>query len=323
MIHLILSIKSTPELLFYLHRIEKYFDVIYNVLKGSMSIMKENLLKIGEMAELNHNSTQTLRLYAKNKLLEPEYLDEKTGYRYYTLEQCAKLDLIQALKSCRLSLEKIKEIFALSSESELLDYLGKQTGILSNEIHNLTISRNNLYRIQKNLQILNSLPPFGQIFFEYIPERKIDVQHTNFDFFDQGYTGYEYMLRHMQNYLHQNNLPPSYFTNVGTLMNVKYFMSENYKAYEAFIIVDELYPTTETIKILPANMYISIVSDDTLLEAKYAKQLFREIKKQNLEPCGDYICEVLSQFPLQNTKRIIYKIQVPVKKVNSKEQKKS
>ena len=61
------------------------------------------LLKIGEMAELNHISTQTLRLYSKNKLLEPQYMDAETGYRYYTWDQCAKLDLIRALKSCHLS----------------------------------------------------------------------------------------------------------------------------------------------------------------------------------------------------------------------------
>ena len=42
--------------------------------------MRNSLLKIGEMAELSHVSTQTLRLYAKNKLLEPEYMDPETGY---------------------------------------------------------------------------------------------------------------------------------------------------------------------------------------------------------------------------------------------------
>ena len=88
--------------------------------------MQENLLKIGEMAALNHISTQALRLYAKNKLLEPEYLDENTGYRYYTVAQCAKLDLIQALKSCRLSLEQIKEIFLLSSETYLMEVQSSQ-----------------------------------------------------------------------------------------------------------------------------------------------------------------------------------------------------
>ena len=124
-------------------------------------------MKIGEMAELNHVSTQTLRLYAKNKLLEPQYLDPDTGYRYYTLEQCAKLDLIRALKSCRLSLEKIKEIFELSSEEMLLQVLEEQTGALTEELYNLSVSRNNLIRIQKNLPVLNALPPFGQVFFEY------------------------------------------------------------------------------------------------------------------------------------------------------------
>ena len=146
--------------------------------------MRNSLIKIGEMAELSHVSTQTLRLYAKNKLLEPEYMDPETGYRYYTLEQCAKLDLIRALKSCRLSLEQIKEILSLSSEELLMQALEEQTGVLTDEIYNLSVSRNNLSRVQKNLQILNTLPPFGQVFFEYVPERKIDVQKTNFDFFE-------------------------------------------------------------------------------------------------------------------------------------------
>lgn len=41
--------------------------------------MRNTLLKIGEMAELNHVSTQTLRLYSKNKLLEPQYMDPETA----------------------------------------------------------------------------------------------------------------------------------------------------------------------------------------------------------------------------------------------------
>jgi len=276
--------------------------------------MQENLLKIGEMAALNHISTQALRLYAKNKLLEPEYLDENTGYRYYTVAQCAKLDLIQALKSCRLSLEQIKEIFLLSSETDLMEVLSSQIGTLSNEIYNLTVSRNNLMRIEKNLKVLHSLPPLGHVYFEYIAERKIDVQETQYDFFAQGYAGYEKMLRHMQNYLHQNKLPPSYFINVGTIMDQDHFLKGDYHSHKAFIFVDDLYPQRESLQTIPANMYISIVSNDTALETAYARELYQEIQKQNMIPCGDYICEVLFQFPKENTDQIIYKIQIPVNK---------
>lgn len=277
--------------------------------------MKKSLLKIGEMAALNHVSTQTLRLYAKEKLLEPEYLDPETGYRYYTLEQCAKLDLIRALKSCRLSLQQIGEIFSLSSQELLLKALEEQTGVLSDEIYNLSVSRNNLSRIQKNLQILHTLPPFGQIFFEVVPERKIDVQKTDFDFFELGHEGYEKMLRHMQNYLHENQLPPSYFINVGTIMEKECFVRGTYSSYSAFIFVDDLYPDKDSVRLLPQNTYMSIASDNIALESTYAKQLFEEMKRNGMTPCGDYLCEVLTQFPVHQAKQLIYKIQVPVQRI--------
>ena len=278
--------------------------------------MKKSLLKIGEMAALNHVSTQTLRLYAKEKLLEPEYLDPETGYRYYTLEQCAKLDLIRALKSCRLSLQQIGEIFSLSSQELLLKALEEQTGVLSDEIYNLSVSRNNLSRIQKNLQILHTLPPFGQIFFEVVPERKIDVQKTDFDFFELGHEGYEKMLRHMQNYLHENQLPPSYFINVGTIMEKECFVRGTYSSYSAFIFVDDLYPDKDSVRLLPQNTYMSIASDNIALESTYAKQLFEEMKRNGMTPCGDYLCEVLTQFPVHQAKQLIYKIQVPVHRIS-------
>ena len=276
--------------------------------------MKKSLLKIGEMAALNHVSTQTLRLYAKEKLLEPEYLDSETGYRYYTLEQCAKLDLIRALKSCRLSLQQIGEIFSLSSQELLLQALEEQTGVLSDEIYNLSVSRNNLSRVQKNLQILNTLPPFGQIFYEVVPERKIDVQRTGFDFFELGHEGYEKMLRHMQNYLHENQLPPSYFINVGTIMEKECFVRGTYSSNSAFIFVDDLYPDKDSVRILPQNTCMSIASDNIALESTYAKQLFEEMKRNGMTPCGDYLCEVLTQFPVHQAKQLIYKIQVPVQR---------
>lgn len=60
------------------------------------------------------------------------------GYRYYTLRQCARLDLIHALKSCRLSLEEIRKIFSLSSTEELSAILKEQELKLEKEIYNLS-----------------------------------------------------------------------------------------------------------------------------------------------------------------------------------------
>lgn len=274
----------------------------------------EKYFKIGEMAALNHVSTQTLRLYAKNKLLEPEYQDEKTGYRYYTLGQCARLDLIHALKSCRLSLGEIRRIFSLSSPEELAHILQEQGKKLEKEIYSLSVSRNNLERLHKNLQILNALPPFGQPYFEYQEERCIDVRHTDYDFFLEDYRGYEQMIREMQNYLFEKQLPPSYFVNIGTIVSQDNFDAERFTTSLAFVFVDELYPEREHLQVLPAGMYLSIASNDTNLEREYAHKLHEEMEHQGMCSMGDYVCEVLTQFPFQSNQKFVYKIQIPVRK---------
>ena len=43
--------------------------------------MEQLYLTIGQMAELNHVTTQTLRLYDREGLLKPEFQDKSNGYR--------------------------------------------------------------------------------------------------------------------------------------------------------------------------------------------------------------------------------------------------
>ena len=49
--------------------------------------MGEEKVTIGEMASLNCVSERALRFYQSKGLLEPDYVDESNGYRYYSLEQ--------------------------------------------------------------------------------------------------------------------------------------------------------------------------------------------------------------------------------------------
>ena len=80
-------------------------------------------LSIGQMARINHVSIQTLRLYDKMGLLKPAVVDENSGYRYYSILQCAKLDLISSMKQCGLSLKEIRNYFENGNNSwEFLNY---------------------------------------------------------------------------------------------------------------------------------------------------------------------------------------------------------
>jgi DNA-binding transcriptional MerR regulator len=55
--------------------------------------MKGDYLSIGQMAEINHTTIPTLRLYDQMGLLKPSQVDAESGYRYYNIRQNARLHL--------------------------------------------------------------------------------------------------------------------------------------------------------------------------------------------------------------------------------------
>lgn len=67
---------------------------------------ESHLYRIGMFAQMNHITVKTLRFYEEQGLLAPAYVDEKNGYRYYTLDQSASLHapvLIKTLPACKIA----------------------------------------------------------------------------------------------------------------------------------------------------------------------------------------------------------------------------
>ena len=65
------------------------------------------MLKIGEFSRLSQVTIRTLRHYDDLGLLKPDYIDQITNYRFYTVEQLPRIHRIIALKELGLSLEQI------------------------------------------------------------------------------------------------------------------------------------------------------------------------------------------------------------------------
>lgn len=68
------------------------------------------MFQIGEFSKLGQVSTRMLRHYDKLGLLVPSHTDEWTSYRYYTLDQLARLHRIIALKELGFSLQEIGDL---------------------------------------------------------------------------------------------------------------------------------------------------------------------------------------------------------------------
>ncbi|MGM9970372.1 MAG: MerR family transcriptional regulator [Anaeroplasma sp.] len=68
------------------------------------------MFKIGEFSKLSKVTIKALRFYEKEGLINPAYIDEANGYRYYESAQLVEISKIVSLKQIGLSIEEIKSV---------------------------------------------------------------------------------------------------------------------------------------------------------------------------------------------------------------------
>ena len=271
-------------------------------------------LSIGQMAELNHVSEQTLRLYDKEGLLVPRCVDPVTGYRYYHIIQSAKLDLIQNMKVYGMTLRQIRSFLDSNDPAALRALLTEQADSIEERIRQLRRSQSAITRTLDNYRRYEAMPRNGEIFLEYIPERRIFRYNCDVNYFDQDESGYEYMLRQMKTNLVANNMPLSYFTNIGTIIRREHLVPDSLFSNEVFLFVDEG-DNSQAMETLPAASYLCLCSDEFSMEAENVRRLLDYVQTRGCEIAGDYICEVVVDFPMLDfdRRRMFYKAQIPVR----------
>ncbi len=271
-------------------------------------------LSIGQMAQLNHISEQTLRLYDREGLLTPDYTDPETGYRYYTVSQSAQLDIIQTMKLYGMTLKEIKQYFDYSEDADILHLLVTQKDLLQQRIDSLENSMRSIDRRIWNMERLASLPQDSVPFLQYIPARNIYIYKTGENYFDeQSAFHYELMLRELKTHFLNENIPMTDFCNVGTIMRKDAFVNGDFYSDEVFVYMDEDAQLTN-IETMPSSMYYCVCSKDMDEELKLLQQLRQNIFDAGYEIVGDYYCEVITDmsFAGELGRKITYMIQIPV-----------
>ena len=283
-----------------------------------MKALKIEKLTIGQMARINHISEQTLRLYDRMDILKPDSINMQTGYRYYNIRQCARLDMIQYMKSMGMSLTEIKQQLNKGDVPLVRQVLQRQLQNLDKQIMELQNTKKAVERAAVNYDRYLSAPPDGIITTEFIPERKIYCYPLDLNFYEHDVDTYEYALQELKNHIQLNHLPLSYYCNVGNIIRKPYLEKYVLHSNEIFIFVDNDFSSSK-IENIPAGLYACIYCDNCCKEKAYASRLFESIDHNNLTIIGDYLCEVVAELPVfKETERNTYiKLQIPVKYENS------
>ncbi|MGL4337020.1 MAG: MerR family transcriptional regulator [Turicibacter sp.] len=83
----------------------------------------EKLFSIGEVSKMKDITIKALRYYHKMGILIPRYIDENTGYRYYSIDQFIYMDVIKGCRAMGTSIAELQEIFKECETDKLINFL--------------------------------------------------------------------------------------------------------------------------------------------------------------------------------------------------------
>lgn len=271
-------------------------------------------MSIGQMANLNHISEQTLRLYDREGLLSPLHRDEKTGYRYYDIRQSAQLDMIQYMKALGMPLKEIKTHMSRWDTGRMKQLLRANRDAIDEKISELDLQKRAIERALDSYERYEAAPPDGAIVMEYIPRRQMYVTNTNINFYDYDIAEYEKILRILKEDMADHKISPYYFSNAGTILRRENFLRRNLYSTEVFVFVDQDCVSGDLITVIPASTYLCIYCDRFEKEKEYIDRLLAAIEENRYTVTGDYICEVVVEMPLDYVERGMFlRLQIPVK----------
>ncbi|GAB1476435.1 helix-turn-helix domain-containing protein [Bacillota bacterium] len=275
-------------------------------------------LTIGQMAKLNRVTPETLRHYDREKLLQPWVTDKESGYRYYHINQSARLDMILYLQSHGVPLKQIGDYLKNTDSEALYGLLKNQLTSVEENILRLEQSRDALVRLISNHERRKNLPLTGAPFYEYYPSRRIFMHKTKKNFFEQDDSGYELMLRELKQSLVASNLPASYFWNVGTIVRKSCLERKVLYSDEVFFFVEDDYKGPGNVETLPAGLRICMSSNDFAKESECAMMLLDTIDETGFTVAGDYVCEVVEEFPGFDARprSLLFTVQIPITSVS-------
>jgi len=275
-------------------------------------------LTIGEMAKLNNISSQTLRYYDQIGLIHPEWIDDATGYRYYDINQSAKLDLIYHMKSLGMSLESIRQLFEKKDIRLIEENIEKQLLWISEKKREIALIEKATLKFKHNIMEYREESQKKEIEIRAFSERKIFCFDGKVNIYESDMRTYEFILRKLKKQVMLEKLPVVYFCNVGSIIRKENILKNNFYSTEIFVFLDDASSENNHTETIPAGSYacISFKGEEGFSnEQEYAQKLFDFISENDLEIDGDYICEVITELPFfcNSIRNMFIRLQIPIK----------
>ncbi|MEY8743291.1 MerR family transcriptional regulator [Bacillales bacterium AN1005] len=272
--------------------------------------MKEKLT-ISEMAKLRGVTSETLRHYDRIGLFKPYYVDQTTGYRYYSIFQYEVLGTIKELREIGMSTEEIKTYLDERNLSNSLSILEKKHLELIERLKDLRDLEKSIEEKIKWMKEISEPKKLMEIVEKNLPSRNLITQHqkvkTNVELC-YGVIALENNLRERAPIFASNRL--------GVLIDKEDLVNHGYQAPSIIFITERVKSqiTEQQIISIPEGKYVCIRYSGELWDREVClKKAIKYIEKMNYEVAG-YTLQI-AQVDITVTdviQELVFEIQIPI-----------
>lgn len=195
---------------------------------------KNDLFQIGEVSRLFHISVGILRHYDKIGLVQPEYTDPDTGYRYYSARQFECLNTIRYLRALDMPLEDIGTFLKNRDVDKIYGLLQKQKQEAARRQQELQVIQRKIENRLRQLEEAQSAA-LDAITVEKRPKRRLASLKKSV--MPTCYLDLEYSIRELEQ-AEENTV--TFLGKVGLGITAERLKEGKFQPYEmVFIILDE------------------------------------------------------------------------------------
>lgn len=267
------------------------------------------LFQIGDAARMYHVSTGTLRHYEQLGLLEPEYTDPETGYRYYSYRQFEVLNTILYLRALDMPLSDIRDFRNNKDTNVITEKLLQQKEAVAGKRHELEqIERKIDHRLTQLYDAQHA--ELGKIEYVDSPSLRIVVMQDSLQ--PKGYLDLEQPIRKLE--ANQKN-PLVFLGKVGLGITQKNLLAGKFDSYDlVFLQLDAEDEYEGRVETCPAGKCVLVRFRGSHTEALvYYKKLLSYIGDCHLKISAFSREITLIDYGITNdTSKFVTEIRIPV-----------
>lgn len=191
----------------------------------------KKFFKIGEISKLYGIGVDSIRYYEEIGIIKPQR--SKTGYRYYSIHDIWRLNVIRDLRSIGFTMEQIRKYLDQHTVSSSLSMLKDEKEVIEKQMQYLQKLQKNVDHRLNNIHSALSLP-LNEIHLINIPPRHC---HR----LPEGYENEEEMdllIKQLIN-LNQNRLYIIGSNQIGTMISLSSLLNKKILSYQSVFLIDE------------------------------------------------------------------------------------